>query len=47
LGWIATLMPEEKEAWAQGEKRGYGLLRGNRRTISGEHWNLINGEGLI
>jgi hypothetical protein len=27
LGRIATLMPE-KEAWAQGEKRGYGLRRG-------------------
>jgi hypothetical protein len=37
-------MPEEEEAWAQDEKRGYGLLRGNRGTISGERWNLINGE---
>jgi hypothetical protein len=33
LGWIATLMPEEKEAWAQGEKRGYGLLRGTEEPF--------------
>ena len=46
MGLIATLMPEEKEAWAQGEKRGCGLRRGNRITISGERWNMINGEGL-
>jgi hypothetical protein len=43
LGRIATLMPEEKEAWAQGEKRG---CVGNQKTISGGRWNMINGEGL-
>jgi hypothetical protein len=31
LGRIAILMPEEKEAWAQGEKRG--VRRGNRRPF--------------
>ena len=33
MGRIAALMPEEKEAWAQGEKRGCGLRRGNRRPF--------------